>query len=287
MVASLHKLRQEYHQELIDLGVLAVTANGVASNADSSQKTSKAIAYSIADQLGVTPGGEKLAGQTAGHAFEAATTRFLSRALNEFSHLVPPGTAIEHVVKRGHGFYLAEFVPYLHLKQLAGVVESDPTLSTVLGNSYDISPDVIMTRVPQPDVYFNGNDSRLDNSVARLTPRRLINNEAKFVEAIISCKWTLRSDRAQNARSEALNIIRNRKGRTPHIVVVTGEPTPSRLASLALGTGDIDMVYHFALPELQKAVVSAGNDEAESMLNILIQGNRLRDIADLVLDIAD
>lgn len=123
------------------------------------------------------------------------------------------------------------------------------------------------------------------NEFAGLTPRRLVNNEAKFVEAIISCKWTLRSDRAQNARSEALNIIRNRKGRAPHIVVVTGEPTPSRLASLALGTGDIDIVYHFALPELQKAVAASGNNEAVNMLDILLHGSRLRDISDLVIDI--
>lgn len=88
MNSSLRKFRAGYHQELIDLGVLAVTANGVASNADSSQKTSKAIALSIAEQLGVVPGGKKLAGQTAGHAFEAATTRFLSRALAEFERLI-------------------------------------------------------------------------------------------------------------------------------------------------------------------------------------------------------
>jgi len=36
--------------------------------------------------------------------------------------------------------------------------------------------------------------------------------------------------------------------------VVTGEPTPVRISSLALGTGDIDCVYHFALPELLAAV---------------------------------
>ena len=81
-------------------------------------------------------------------------------------------------------------------------------------------------------------------------------------------------------------MIRNRKGRTPHIVVVTAEPTPSRLASLALGTGDVDTVYHFALPELTKAVKASGNDEAESMLGILVSGKRLRDISDLPLDLA-
>lgn len=285
MTASLLKLRQQYHLKLISSGVLAVSKSGVASNADSNSKTSKAIALSIAEQLDVTPGTDKLAGQTAGHTFEALTTQFLSQALGEFNHIVQPATSIEHVVKRGRGFYLAEFVPFLHLKQLAGAVESNPALSTVLGNSYDISPDVIMTQCPQPDTYFNGGFNRIDDSIANLTPRRLVNNESKFVEAIISCKWTLRSDRAQNARSEALNIIRNRKGRTPHIVVVTGEPTPSRLASLALGTGDIDMVYHFALPELQKAVAASNNDEAAAMLDILTSGNRLRDISDLILDI--
>ena len=95
----------------------------------------------------------------------------------------------------------------------------------------------------------------------------------------------MRSDRAQNTRSEALNLIRNRKGRAPHIVAVTGEPTPSRIASIALGTGDIDCVYHFALPELERAIERCDNDEAKTMLEILIQGDRLRDIADLPLDL--
>lgn len=164
-------------------------------------------------------------------------------------------------------------------------MSADPTLAAVLGNSYDISPDVVLLRSPESDDFFNAGVQRVDESVARRSPLRLLNNSNDIIGGIISCKWTLRSDRAQNARSEALNIIRNRKGRTPHIVVVTGEPTPSRLASLALGTGDIDMVYHFALPELEKSVGISGNDEAASMLGILLEGNRLRDISDLVIDI--
>ena len=115
---------------------------------------------------------------------------------------------------------------------------------------------------------------------------RLVNNSKDIVHAVISCKWTLRSDRAQNARSEALNLIRNRKGRLPHIAVVTGEPTPSRLSSLALGTGDIDAVYHFALPELQQAVEASDNDEAINLLGSMIDGKRLKDIADLPLDLS-
>jgi NgoMIV restriction enzyme len=96
----------------------------------------------------------------------------------------------------------------------------------------------------------------------------------------------MRSDRAQNARSEALNLIRNRKGRTPHIVAVAAEPTPSRLSSIALGTGDLDCVYHFALYELQNAIKALGQSEAEDLLAIMVEGRRLKDISDLPLDLA-
>lgn len=285
MNASLHDLRKEFHRSIVESGLLSMTQTGVASNSDKDNKTSVFIAASIAEQLGVQTSSEKMKAQTAGREFEAKVTGFLQSALADFQDLSAGRRRIEHVLRRGHNFYLAEFEPYRHLAQLADAVSADSTLSTVLGNSYDISPDVVLLRSPEPDEFFNQKRVRVDGSVAQHTPLRLANNDAEIIEGIISCKWTLRSDRAQNARSEALNIIRNRKGRTPHIVVVTGEPTPSRLASLALGTGDIDMVYHFALPELQTAVEASGNDEAKSMLNILIEGKRLRDIADLAIDI--
>lgn len=95
----------------------------------------------------------------------------------------------------------------------------------------------------------------------------------------------MRSDRAQNSRTEALGLIRNRKGRLPHIVVVTGEPMPSRLASLALGTGDIDCVYHFALYELEETVKRISAEDSVELLDILIKGKRLKDISDLPLDL--
>ena len=101
----------------------------------------------------------------------------------------------------------------------------------------------------------------------------------------MSCKWTIRSDRAQNSRSEALNLVRNRKGRLPHVVAVTAEPSPARLASVALGTGDLDMIYHLALPELIEAVAETENSEAIAMVETMVEGSRLRDIADLPLDL--
>lgn len=100
----------------------------------------------------------------------------------------------------------------------------------------------------------------------------------------------MRSDRAQNSRTEALNLIRNRKGNLPHIMVVTNEPLPSRLASLALGTGDIDCLYHCALYELLEAVrdfgAESGRDDILESLENLIEGKRLKDISDLPLDLS-
>jgi hypothetical protein len=81
--------------------------------------------------------------------------------------------------------------------------------------------------------------------------------------------------------------MRNRKGHTPHIVAVTSEPLPSRLASIALGTGDIDCVYHAALYELQAASrESSIYADAAELLNDMIIGRRLRDISDLPFDLA-
>lgn len=97
------------------------------------------------------------------------------------------------------------------------------------------------------------------------------------------------SDRAQNSRKEALDLIRNRKGQALHIVVVTGEPLPSRIASLALGTGDIDCMYHFVLYELEKVVEKYsrenGREDIAEQLKSLVDGKRLKDISDLSIDL--
>jgi hypothetical protein len=123
---------------------------------------------------------------------------------------------------------------------------------------------------------------------AELTPLRKVNRSSPrlILHASISCKWTIRSDRAQNIRTEALNLIRNRKGHIPHVNVVTAEPLPTRLASLALGTGDLDCVYHFALPELEEAVKEIDNEDQWEVLQGMINGRRLRDISDLPFDLA-
>ena len=136
------------------------------------------------------------------------------------------------------------------------------------------------------DAEINAQENLVDLRIARLASLRSVNEGKSLLHASVSCKWTLRSDRAQNARSEALNLIRRRKGRAPHIVCVTGEPTPARLASIALGTGDLDCVYHFALSELLTAVKAESDTTAAELLHIMVEGRKLKDISDLPLDLA-
>lgn len=150
----------------------------------------------------------------------------------------------------------------------------------------EYSPDLVIYRDTEPDEVINSDMSVIDGTTSYLSDIRKENGGLPILHASISAKWTMRSDRAQNSRTEALGLIRNRKGHLPHIVVVTGEPLPSRLASLALGTGDIDCVYHFALYELVEAVKNTKAEDSIELLDILIKGKRLKDISDLPLDLA-
>jgi hypothetical protein len=154
----------------------------------------------------------------------------------------------------------------------------------MLSKDYPITPEPVVYREPVTDEEINRPKSLVDSETAVRSPLRKSSGSQLLIHASVSCKWTLRSDRAQNARSEALNLIRNRKGRVPHIVSITAEPLPGRIASLALGTSDLDCVYHFALPELIRVVTKEAYPDAYEMLRTLVEGKRLRDIADLPLD---
>ncbi|MNR28007.1 Type-2 restriction enzyme NgoMIV [compost metagenome] len=164
--------------------------------------------------------------------------------------------------------------------------KADAELAAALGSDYTITPDIVVARGLESDEKINLHEFLVDGSVSTMASLRASAGGQSLLHASISCKWTMRSDRAQNARTEALNLMRNRKGHLPKIMVVTAEPTPSRLASIALGTGEIDCVYHFALYELQQTLKEQGRDDAADLLAIMVDGKRLKDISDLPLDLA-
>ena len=202
----------------------------------------------------------------------------------KMSSLRPGNWEVEHVTSRTNN-HLSGYDQFHHLAHLEAAARSDAELLASLGNDYTISPDLIIKRFPEPDAVINSHAHIVDNTIAMQASIREGTARGAQMHASVSCKWTMRSDRAQNSRAEALNLIRNRKGRAPHIVAVVAEPTPSRIASLALGTGDLDCVYHFALPELRKAIINFGEEEAINLLDIMINGRRLKDISDLPLDL--
>lgn len=275
--------RIDFHKSLLE-SLLTISANGVPSNADKDNKTSVAIALSIANQLKAETG-TRNAAQTSGNQFEDLVSKFVLATFLRLPHLRPGKWSVRQVGNRNRA-EIAKYAQYAHLIALQEAAATNPALAASLGNDYTITPDVIVTRALESDGTINQPELLVDSLVAHRADLREGDGRSPLLHASISTKWTLRSDRAQNARSEALNLIRNRKGRQPHIMVVTGEPTPSRLSSLALGTGDIDCVYHFALDELIQAVKELGNSEAEDMLGIMVDGKRLKDISDLPLDLA-
>ena len=274
------ELRREYHRRIC-AEVLRKNEEGVPNNADSGSAASATIASNIIAQIGFDIETGKLPGQTAGNQFEKVTNEFLRDAFRSLRHLRPGKWEFST------GGNIRDYEQYQHLAEVSRAIRENKALRTVLGD-YIVTPDIVVARKPVEDNTINATEMLVNDDVtAQYTPLRSANSQMDILHASISCKWTIRSDRSQNARTEGLNLIRNRKGKTPHIIVVTGEPLPGRIASLAYGIGDIDCVYHFALRELKKATEESmsGSDSLET-LDTLIAGKRLRDISDLPFDLA-
>ena len=270
--------RSAFHKRLIT-EIITINNDGVLSIADSSSASSKAIARGAVELIGSPKIKNKLPGQQAGSKFEDLCKDFLEKTFLKLDALRPGNFEISR------GGAISNFTQYHHLQELSSVANTNLEVATALGQDYLIKPDILISRHPESDSEINKSQEIVSPGVSGLTPIRQKNSHKKSLHATISCKYTIRSDRAQNARSEALNVIRNRKGHTPHIAVITAEPLPSRLASLALGTGDIDCVYHAFLEELLKSVSKFGSDDSAELLEMMIQGQRLRDISDLPLDL--
>ncbi len=126
---------------------------------------------------------------------------------------------------------VADYAQFSHLSDLQTLLEETPVLRSTFAGDYQVKTDV-----------YVGVENSADAG------------ELPFLHAAISSKWTIRSDRVQNVRHEFATLVRNRRGRCPHLVLVTAEPLPSRLLSIARGTGEIDAVYHLLYDEIDMAV---------------------------------
>jgi hypothetical protein len=284
---NLVQLRKQYHKDICNKIIrISKTDSGITypNFADVSSDISRRISWELVKILGCTNNSQIIKGQTIGSLFESITRDYLERSFSLLNHIRP-----------GNWIYsthtsISEFEQYDHLSYLEEVIRKDKKLEAAFKGGYIITPDIVIARTPITDDDVNSKSTIVerDDKVADLTPLRQKNrpHQIKILHASISCKWTIRSDRVQNTRTEAINLIGNRKGPLPHIVAVTAEPTPNRLASLALGTGDLDCVYHFALYELLESIENIGAADSMDEIRMMIDGKRLRDISDLPFDLA-
>ena len=272
----LNTARQTFYDFLVENSCL-VTAKRVPSIADGSSPQSCAISTALFQMLGITTIGVRLSGQRAGRLFEEACALFIRQTFQNLGNIRPGGWEVSRNVS------ITEFYQYEHLATLADLADQNMELAAAMVSDYLVKPDVVVSRKPVPErkLRFAAN-----GAIGLSSPLRAANNRKPLLHASVSCKWTIRSDRSQNTRSEALSLVRNRKGPLPHIVAITAEPLPERISSIALGTGDMDCVYHVALPELEQAVNQVGSAAACSTLATMISGRLLRDISDLPLDLA-
>jgi len=256
---ALRKNRSAFHTQLCG-GLLRFCADDNATNVHILGPRRERITRQVAKKLGASSG-LPVEGSIPEMYFEKACEEFIRRSLLASASQSARCFTVARLSDAA--LEAPGLESYPELKELRCLVRANSELAARIRHCF-FYPDILVFRP------FVG-----DKKIGGL-----------HLHASISCKWTIRSDRTQNSRSEALNLIRNRKGHTPHIVVVTAEPLPSRLASICLGTGDIDCVYHFALPELTETVSNLDYLDAADMLKTLVEGRRLRDISDLPLDLA-
>lgn len=291
--------RKRFHQKLIESGIWVVDVNGVPSNADvgDSKKakigkynTSTLIAQKMATIVGVPQvTSEKKKGTSAGVKVEDLIAEFIDETFPKLQHLRPGHWTILSLGNHA-SMKTSSFAQYEHLEYLTELAKANSKLMTVLGNDYVVAPDIVVYRDLYEDDEINADRLYINDNICQQATLRKKYGGKPILHASVSSKWTMRSDRAQNSRTEALNLIRNRKGNLPHIMVVTNEPLPSRIASLALGTGDIDCLYHCALYELMEAAKEYSDEtnrsEVYETLENLVEGKRLKDISDLPLDLS-
>ncbi|MEV8212519.1 NgoMIV family type II restriction endonuclease [Leifsonia sp. NPDC077715] len=238
------------------------TKSGLRPNAaDSSSKMSKAIAAATLDELGVPSDRESgVADPATGRPLELAVAGALKSELAQAA----PDRPFVVLEKPG---LVTDFEQYSHLKRVNNAAKKSAELRVTLGTDYLIKPDVVVA---------------LPGVGAGALP---------FLHAVVSCKWTIRSDRVQNIRHEYNQLIRHRRERLPHLMTVTAEPLPTRLVSIARGTGEVDATYHIAFDAMRAAIsrlkkLGTLTKEQEIAWDEVVDLGRVRPYSDLAKTIA-
>lgn len=219
-------------------------SHSVPNCADSDSSESVRLAEGMLDALGLSPETQGELPREPGTALEKMVRAHVGERLKELDP--------QRHWRVNSGGLITDFAQYEHLRRVDELVRDNAELRITVGRDYLIKPDVTVGTV---DLNVLG--------------------ELPFLHAAISCKWTIRSDRVQNIRHECNQMIRHRRGRQPHLVTVTAEPLPSRLVSIARGTGEVDAVYHIAFDALERSVEQYANAHQREAWRECVEQRRL------------
>ena len=285
---NIEALRQEYHWQIRDRLIRVLPSEkrelNYPSFADSTNSSSCEIAWGILFRLEAKISPQPPSRQSYGSRFANITATFVEKSIQQLRHsrsgswsyftrlLSPPFDQSEHKEHSAR----AEGSP------------ATPPLALEFDCEFVLTPDIIVGRTPLTDTKSrrHGEVVEAEKNVANTTLSRSSPFSNQYLHASISCKWKVQNSPTDGSYILASYRDRKRNGRFPHIAVVTAEPLPTRIAAVALGARDVDCVYHFALHEMRAAIKEIDNEDQMDMLNIMVQGKRLRDISDLPFDLA-
>ncbi len=261
----------------VALGRALFEALGVASDASGSNETGLPFAERVTADLMA-----RLVNQ--GSTYEVVPERPLN-AFQQYRHV---GALADIEIEPSRDYMRA-------WAKLRTAVERNiagpPRTTQRLAQLSDAVEDAVQAEVTKrrSAMYEVGSESLLKLDVTVTDPR---GGRLPQLEVALSLKWTLRTDRAQDCRSQGAKLSALRRGRMPHFAALTMEPRPYMLNLLCGGSGDVDCVYHLHLPALTQAISSLygpmNNKNSRRTIDTferLVEQRRLRDYDELVAHI--
>ncbi len=173
--------------------LLYVDKNGVPSWSDRDSPGSVSIGKELVQRMPEAPVALRLPPQEIGTRFQEIVKGFVETTFSALRHARPGTWRVET------GGRISRYYQYEHLFHLDSLTRQYPELKTALGTEYLVKPDIVVARCSEEDSAIDPDGEILSGNAvaAKLTPLRRVNYEGQILHAIISCKWTIRSDRAQ------------------------------------------------------------------------------------------
>lgn len=272
--------------------------NGKPNTSDASQRDSVALGIAMFDALGVPR--DKPGADETGLPFAARVAEDLHE------RLVAAGSVHQALPEQ----HINKFQQFRHVGAISDV---DVEPSMAYARAWKRLTTEVRKRIVSPPANVRRIEEMIDNvevAVASEVEKRRkalheVGQESVLkldvtvsepqpgwlpeLEIGLSLKWSLRTDRLQDPRSQGAKLAGLRRGRMPHYAPVTMEPRPSLLKMLCGGSGDLDCVYHLHLPALTAAideVYGSKSDKTSKRIvtdfSRLVEQRRLRDYDELV-----